>query len=175
MLYLGGKDQFTNEYLMKSLGKETIDTVSVNKSKGKQGSTSYNDGILGRELLQLNELETMDNSKCIVMIRGLNPFFTDKFEIKNHVNYNMLSEVNMERNFFNIAENVHTAQNIEPIFIEEMISDNDVISAQIGEMKVNFISAEDGEIIYTKSELAEKLGISSDDKRDFYDAVKISA
>ena len=171
MLYLGGKDQFTNEYIMKSLGKETIDTTSINKSKGKQGSTSYNDGILGRELLQLNELETMDNSKCIVMIRGLNPFFTDKFEIKNHINYNMLSEVNESRNFFNIDENVHTSEIVEPVFFESMISDNDVLNAKIGDIEINFVSSESGEKVYTLSEIKEKYSISPEAQKMFDDGV----
>ncbi|MCI7351769.1 MAG: type IV secretory system conjugative DNA transfer family protein, partial [Ruminococcus sp.] len=71
MIYLGGKDQFTNEYLSKELGKETIDQQSINQTKGKQGSSSYNNAILGRELATIDELSTMDNNDCIVMVRGL--------------------------------------------------------------------------------------------------------
>ena len=59
MIYLGGKDQFTNEYISKELGKETIDQQSINQTKGKQGSSSYNNAILGRELATLDELSAM--------------------------------------------------------------------------------------------------------------------
>jgi type IV secretion system protein VirD4 len=92
LIYLGGKDQFTNEYLSKELGKETIDQQSINQTKGKQGSSSYNNAILGRELATLDELSAMDNNDCIVMVRGLHPFFTHKFDISNHPRYAELGE-----------------------------------------------------------------------------------
>ena len=92
MIYLGGKDQFTNEYVSKELGKETIDQQSINQTKGKQGSSSYNNAILGRELATIDELSAMDNNDCIVMVRGLPPFFTHKFDIANHPKYAELGE-----------------------------------------------------------------------------------
>lgn len=92
MIYLGGKDQFTNEYLSKELGKETIDQQSINQTKGKQGSSSYNNAILGREFATIDELSAMDNNDCIVMVRGLPPFFTHKFDIANHPRYAELGE-----------------------------------------------------------------------------------
>lgn len=92
MIYLGGKDQFTNEYVSKELGKETIDQQSINQTKGKQGSSSYNNAILGRELATIDELSAMDNNDCIVMVRGLPPFFTHKFDIANHPRYAELGE-----------------------------------------------------------------------------------
>lgn len=92
MIYLGGKDQFTNEYVSNELGKETIDQQSINQTKGKQGSSSYNNAILGRELATIDELSAMDNNDCIVMVRGLPPFFTHKFDIANHPRYAELGE-----------------------------------------------------------------------------------
>ena len=92
MIYLGGKDQFTNEYVSKELGKETIDQQSINQTKGKQGSSSYNNAILGRELATIDELSAMDNNDCIIMVRGLPPFFTHKFDIANHPRYAELGE-----------------------------------------------------------------------------------
>ena len=92
MIYLGGKDQFTNEYVSKELGKETIDQQSINQTKGKQGSSSYNNAILGREPATIDELSAMDNNDCIVMVRGLPPFFTHKFDIANHPRYAELGE-----------------------------------------------------------------------------------
>lgn len=92
LIYLGGKDQFTNEYLSKELGKETIDQLSINQTKGKQGSSSYNNAILGRELATIDELGVMDNNDCIVMVRGLHPFFTHKFNLNMHPRYSELGE-----------------------------------------------------------------------------------
>ena len=92
LIYLGGKDQFTNEYLSKELGKETIDQLSINQTKGKQGSSSYNNAIMGRELATIDELTTMDNNNCIVMVRGLYPFFTNKFNLSEHPRYAELGE-----------------------------------------------------------------------------------
>lgn len=157
MIFLGGKDQFTNEYLMKSLGKETIDTVSINKSKGQSGSTSYNDGILGRELMQLNELETMENSKCIVMIRGLNPFLTDKFEIKNHIRYSMLDEAwdstmgVVNRNKYIIEDNIHTEKEFQILDFSEWIDDFDE-ELDVMDIDINWTDIDDNSEIVTVDE-----------------------
>lgn len=158
MIFLGGKDQFTNEYLMKSLGKETIDTVSINKSKGQSSSTSYNDGILGRELMQINELETMENSKCIVMIRGLNPFLTDKFEIKNHLRYSMLDEAwdkstmgVVNRNQYIIEDNIHTEKETQILDFSEWIDDFDE-ELDIMDININLTDADENDAVETIDE-----------------------
>lgn len=159
MIFLGGKDQFTNEYLMKSLGKETIDTVSINKSKGQSGSTSYNDGILGRELMQINELETMENSKCIVMIRGLNPFLTDKFEIKNHRRYSMLDEAwdkasmgAINRNEYIIEDNIHTKAEEKILDLSEWIDSVDGDDIDITDIDIKWVDADENENVLTVNE-----------------------
>ncbi len=159
MIFLGGKDQFTNEYLMKSLGKETIDTVSVNKSKGQSSSTSYNDSILGRELMQLNELETMENSQCIVMIRGLNPFLTDKFEIKNHERYHMLDEAwdrsmgTFNRNQYIIEDNIHTEEEEQIVDLSEWIDDEDTDGdVDFASININWTDVNNGQVIETIEE-----------------------
>ena len=113
VIYLGGKDQSTNEYISKELGKETIDTLSINKTKSKQGSTSYNDGILGRELATIDELGVMDNNNCIVMVRGLHPFFTEKFDITNHPRYHMLDECDPQNNTYFLEDNLNTVKETE--------------------------------------------------------------
>lgn len=158
MIFLGGKDQFTNEYLMKSLGKETIDTVSINKSKGQTGSTSYNDGILGRELMQLNELETMENSKCIVMIRGLNPFLTDKFEIKNHIRYPLLDEAwdsatmgSVNRNTYIIEDNIHTEKEFQILDFSDWIDDFDE-ELDVMDIDINWTDIDENADIITVDE-----------------------
>ena len=161
MLYLGGKDQFTNEYIMKSLGKETIDQQSINQTKGKQGSSSYNNAILGRELLQINELETMDNNDCIVMVRGLPPFYTPKYNIENHMRYNELEEVDPLRNTFDI-KNVITEQKTVQLLIEDYTADNDVLSAKPAETNITMLSAE-GDIITTEEEIRRSYGITDNE------------
>lgn len=178
MIYLGGKDQFTNEYIMKELGKETIDTLAINKTKSRQGSTSYNDGIMGRELMQLNELSTMDNSQCIVMVRGFNPFITEKFELKQHPRYGMLDEANPEENTFDITT-VVTKESPVPVTYEEFFDDNDYNYAEnIESIKVKFMSDED-EPLVTVQELANVLGIPKnisgmfEDLKLSYSTVKI--
>ena len=127
LIYLGGKDQFTNEYLSKELGKETIDTLAINKTKSKQGSTSYNDGILGRELATIDELSTMDNNDCIVMVRGLHPFMTAKFDITNHPRYSMLDEADKANNTYYLEENINTVRETEYVDFTKFY-DNEIAS-----------------------------------------------
>ncbi len=125
MIYLGGKDQFTNEYLSKELGKETIDQQSINQTKGKQGSSSYNNAILGRELATIDELATMDNNDCIVMVRGLHPFLTAKFDITNHPRYDMLDEADKAHNTYYLEDNIKTDEETEIIDFAEFFGDGD--------------------------------------------------
>lgn len=159
MIFLGGKDQFTNEYLMKSLGKETIDQQSINQTKGTQGSSSYNNAIMGRELMQLNELETMENSQCIVMIRGLNPFLTDKFEIKNHRRYHMLDEAwdkstmgTFNRNQYIIENTIHTEKEMQIIDLTEWIDDDIDEDIDFMNVNINWTDIDEGQVIETIEE-----------------------
>ena len=75
LLFLGGQEPTTLEHISKTLGKETIDTRSQNRTRGKNGSTSENDGILGRELMTVDELKVMKDNECILFVRGIYPFF----------------------------------------------------------------------------------------------------
>jgi type IV secretion system protein VirD4 len=90
-IFLGGEDLETNKYFVELLGKETIDTLSINKTKAKQGSTSYNDGILGRDLMTADELGSLPNAECIVKIRGYKPIRTRKHELYYHPRYKELA------------------------------------------------------------------------------------
>ncbi|MCM1524817.1 MAG: type IV secretory system conjugative DNA transfer family protein [Ruminococcus sp.] len=94
MLFLGGQEPTTLEHISKMLGKETIDTVSRSRSKGKNSSSSTNDGILGRELMTIDELKVMKDDECILFVRGIFPFFSKKFKIESHVNYKRLEDSN---------------------------------------------------------------------------------
>lgn len=96
LLFLGGQEPTTLEHVSKMLGKETIDTRSRNRTKGRQGSTSENDGILGRELMTVDELKVMKDNECILFVRGIYPFFCDKFVIEKHLNYKLLEDSNKD-------------------------------------------------------------------------------
>ena len=94
LLFLGGQEPTTLEHISKTLGKETIDTRSHNRTRGRQGSTSENDGILGRELMTVDELKTMKDNECILFVRGIYPFFCNKYKIECHPNYKLLEDFN---------------------------------------------------------------------------------
>ena len=92
MLYLGGNDQFTHEYISKSLGKETIDTNTYGKSSGRGGSYSTNYQTAGRELMTPDEVRKLDNRKAILFIRGEDPVIDLKYDLKKHPNYHRTAE-----------------------------------------------------------------------------------
>ena len=91
-LFLGGKEESTLKSISEQLGKETIDVKGENKTKGKTPSTSENNSILGRELMQPNEIATMPITDCILMIRSHNPFYCTKYPIEKHPNYKFLGD-----------------------------------------------------------------------------------
>lgn len=151
-IFLGGKDQTNNEYIMKELGKETIDTLSINKTRSKNDSTAYNDGIMGRELMQLDELATMPNNECLVLVRGMRPFKTDKFDIVNHERYFMLDEANTEENTYFLEKNIFTDAKTEVVYIgEEYIEDN-IFPDNLPKYTFRFIGSEN-QLIIPVSEL----------------------
>lgn len=113
LLFLGGQEPTTLEHISKTLGKETIDTRSNNRTRGRNGSTSENDGILGRELMTVDELKIMKDNECILFVRGLNPFFCDKFVIEKHPNYKLLEDFN--------PDNAYLIKDIETV----KFNDND--------------------------------------------------
>lgn len=93
LLFLGGQEESTLKYMSESLGKETIDITGHNRTKGaKQSSTSENNSIIGRELMQQNEIATMPISNCILRIRSHNPFYCTKYPIEQHPNYKFLED-----------------------------------------------------------------------------------
>ena len=106
LLFLGGQEPTTLEHVSKMLGKETIDTRSRNRTKGRQGSTSENDGILGRELMTVDELKVMKDNECILFVRGIYPFFCDKYKIEKHPNYVLLEDSAKENAY--LLSDIHT-------------------------------------------------------------------
>ena len=95
LLFLGGQETSTLESISKSLGKETIDVVSQNRTRShKSPSTSENNSIMGRELMTPDELKVMKANECVLIIRALYPFFCHKFDIEKHPNYGFLEDSN---------------------------------------------------------------------------------
>ena len=92
LLYLGGNEQSTHEYVSKLLGKETISTTSSSQSKGRSGSYSRSTQQTGRELLTPNEVRMLDNSKALVFIRGERPVMDDKYELMRHPNISLTED-----------------------------------------------------------------------------------
>lgn len=92
LLYLGGNEQSTHEYVSKLLGKETISTSSNSQSKGRSGSYSRSTQQTGRELLTPDEVRMLDNSKALVFIRGERPVMDDKYELMRHPNISLTED-----------------------------------------------------------------------------------
>ncbi|MCM1062305.1 MAG: type IV secretory system conjugative DNA transfer family protein, partial [Eubacterium sp.] len=93
LLFLGGKEASTTEMISKSLGKETIDVVAQNRTKGhRNNSTSFNNSIMGRELLTADELTVLPTDECILIVRAFHPFHCHKFDIEKHQNYQYLED-----------------------------------------------------------------------------------
>lgn len=84
LVYLGGNEQSTHEYISKLLGKATIDKKSSGETRGRQGSSSRNYDVLGREIMTPDEVRKMDNKKCLIFIRGFDPILDDKYNPFKH-------------------------------------------------------------------------------------------
>lgn len=102
-LFLGGSEPSTLKELSQSLGKETIDTYNTGESRGRETSHSLNFQKLGRELMSVDDLATLDGGKCILQVRGLRPFLSDKYDITRHPNYKYLSDAD-KRNTFDVEK-----------------------------------------------------------------------
>lgn len=92
MVYLGGNEQGTHEYVSKMLGKATIDKKTSGETKGRQGSSSRNYDVLGREIMMPDEVRKMDNGKCLVFIRGQNPILDDKYSPFGHAMFSQTED-----------------------------------------------------------------------------------
>ena len=100
-LFLGGREPGTLKELTAQLGKETIDTFNTGESRGREVSHSLNYQKLGKELMSQDELAVMDGGKCILQLRGVRPFLSDKYDITRHPNYKYTSDFD-PRNAFDI-------------------------------------------------------------------------
>ena len=98
-LFLGGSEPTTLKDLSAALGKETIDSFNTGESRGRAVSHSLNYQKLGKELMSQDELAIMDGGKCILQLRGVRPFLSDKYDITKHPRYKYLSDYNKSNEF----------------------------------------------------------------------------
>lgn len=109
LLFLGGQEASTLETISKSLGKETIDVVSYNRTKSRRmPSTSINNSIMGRELMTPDELGLMKANECVLKVRQKHPFSCHKFDIEQHPNYQYLEDSDSSQAY--LIDDLHTLQ-----------------------------------------------------------------
>ena len=112
-VFLGGKEPTTLKELSAALGKETIDTFNTGESRGREVSHSLNYQKLGKELMSQDELAVLNGGKCILQLRGVRPFLSDKYDITKHPNYKYLSDAN-PKNAFDIEKFLSTKLKLKP-------------------------------------------------------------
>lgn len=113
MIFLGGKEKTTLKDLSETLGKETIDMFNTSDTRGTQRSYGLNYQKLGKELMSMDELAVMDGGKCVLQLRGVRPFLSDKYDITKHPNYKYLSDYD-KRNIFDIEKYLSTKLKLKP-------------------------------------------------------------
>ena len=128
LLFLGGKEKTTLKEMEEMLGKETIDTFNTGESRGREVSHSLNYQKLGKSLMSVDELAVMDGGKCILQLRGVRPFLSDKYDITSHPNYRYLSDYD-PKNAFDIGKHLRRQLKLrleeECVVYEMDISDED--------------------------------------------------
>ena len=100
-LFLGGKEKSTLKEISELLGKETIDSLSQSENRGAQTSHGLSYQKLGKELMTQDEIAVMDGGKCILQLRGVRPFFSDKYDLTKHPRYKYLSDAD-KKNIFDV-------------------------------------------------------------------------
>ncbi len=121
-IFLGGKDKTTLKDFSELLGKETIDDFDTAESRGQSQSTSVNYKKLGKELMTPDKLAVMDGGKCILMLRGVRPFLSNKYDITKHKNYHRLKDYD-DRNMFDVAAYVRSRREHK-----KQLSKKDIVS-----------------------------------------------
>ena len=113
MIFLGGKEKGTLKEIEEMLGKETIDSFNTGESRGKEVSHSLNYTKLGKPLMSMDELAVMNGNKCILQLRGVRPFLSDKYDITKHPNYRYLSDAD-PKNAFDIGKFLSCKLKVNP-------------------------------------------------------------
>ena len=112
-IFLGGKEPTTLKELEAALGKETIDTYNTGESRGRETSHSLNYQKLGKSLMSQDELAVMDGGKCILQLRGVRPFLSDKYDITKHPNFKYTADAS-DKNAFDIEAFLSTRLKLKP-------------------------------------------------------------
>ena len=112
-IFLGGSEPTTLKELSTALGKETIDLANTSENRGKEVSHGLSYQKLGKELASVDELAVLDGGKCILQLRGVRPFLSDKYDITKHPNYKYLSDAD-EKNTFDIEKFLSTKLKTKP-------------------------------------------------------------
>lgn len=112
-LFLGGKEKTTLKEISEILGKETIDLYNTGESRGKETSHSLNYQKTGKELMSMDELSVMDGSKCILQLRGVRPFLSNKYDLTKHPKFALTSDAD-ERNLFDVEKYLSHKLTVKP-------------------------------------------------------------
>ena len=125
-VFLGGKEKTTLKEVTEILGKETIDYYNMGETRGRENSSTRNYQKIGKDLMSIDELAVMDGSKCILQVRGVRPFLSEKYDITQHPNYKYLSDYD-PKNAFNIEKYLNRNLKLkdEEIFMTYDISIDD--------------------------------------------------
>jgi len=102
-VFLGGSEPTTLKELNQALGKETIDMYNTSDTRGNSPSYGTNYQKLGKDLMSVDELAVLDGAKCILQLRGVRPFLSDKYDLTQHPNYKLTSDYD-KKNTFQIEE-----------------------------------------------------------------------
>ena len=119
-LFLGGSEPGTLKDLSQSLGKETIDTYNTGETRGREQSHSMNYSKLGKDLMSIDELAVMDGDKCILQLRGVRPFLSDKYDLTQHPNYPLTADAD-ERNYFDTERFLHRQMRLKRDDVFEVV------------------------------------------------------
>ena len=120
-LFLGGKEKTTLKELVEVLGKETIDLYNTSDTRGTSQSYGLNYQKTGKELMSMDELAVMDGSKCIVQVRGVRHFLSDKYDLTKHPNYPLTADYD-KKNWFDIEKYLNRKLVLHPNDEYEAIS-----------------------------------------------------
>ena len=133
-LYLGGTEKETHKYVSELLGKETISTTSYNQSKGRSGNYSINRQQSGRDLMTPDEVRLLDNSKCILFIRGERPVVDYKYNLLKHPNIRCTEDGGAAPYDYTAADNARDDLSGAPENYE-LLDMDDFLPAEAAEMK----------------------------------------
>lgn len=125
-LFLGGKEKTTLKEISEILGKETIDLYNTGESRGKETSHSLNYQKTGKELMSMDELSVMDGSKCILQLRGVRPFLSNKYDLTKHPKFALTSDAD-ERNLFNVEKYLSHKLTVKPNTVVEVYDCSETI------------------------------------------------